>query len=202
MMGMKSWDTSTSIASKIRQVQGLTGKVSYSKDDFVKVGTVDMRHALVVADIAIAKVANVLPEAERNPVVLALVAVPPVPLVSPKMIAPTTIVPEMTNSYGQVGGTVRAQIAESTMQAIGAEAGVLMIQIGKRVLGMIAMKMADEAVFKRLGQRLDSALRLKFDTQQGEGRGRHVNVRGRDGATPGDQSDVYDDPSYWWQFGL
>lgn len=168
--------------------------------------SVNLRSTIQLQDAAIDRTAVVATPAMRNPVVLKAVAVPPVPNVSMGRIGPQTIVPLMTNREGVASGTgMRAVLFPTSIvpapkvQAL-STMGVLLVQWGGKVVAQMAMIAVQQEVFSRIGKKLDNRLKFHLDTQRGEGRGRHVNVRGQDGATPGDQDDVYDEPSQWWEF--
>lgn len=155
---------------------------------------------MIRADNAIVRTTQVISAAVRNPSVLAVKPVPPMPNYGPIRIGPTTIVPKLTNFQGVPSGIYGTSINPFSIRNwFMGSMGVLKILMSNKIVGSILMEMLDMDMFSRIGQKMDSSLKLKFDTQRGEGRGRYVNVRGADGATPGDGDDAYDDPCEWWE---
>lgn len=162
---------------------------------------VSLRANMVNADVKISQVTGRKIVNVRNPVVLKVVPVPPKILVPPLMIGPTTIVPRAITRSGIAGGVNGGTLAPQTiLDTLFQLQGVLSLIWQGRVLGRMLFASAESGGLSRVGQRFDSGFRFQVDTQKGEGRGRHVNVRGKDGSTPGDQHDAYDSPSEWWEF--
>lgn len=155
---------------------------------------------MIAADIAISQVSKAITLEHRNPTILKAVPMAPKPLIGPSMIGPHTIVPMMTNKFGLASGTSAASISPQSIFPWLGSFSVLTIRWAGQVVGRLLMDMADRHQFSHIGQRLDDKLKMRVDTGRGEGRGRHINVRGADGATPGDQDDSYDSPSEWWEF--
>ncbi len=112
----------------------------------------------------------------------------------------TALVPEYSVNKLQYGSiaSVFSPIPLSIF-GIGTEIGVLVITMGKAYLAEIAMDFASGGM-ERVSKKLAKGFSSRIKTGRGEGRGRHVNIRGADGATPGDQDDVYDDPCKWYEF--
>jgi len=126
----------------------------------------------------------------------------------------TTIVPEMPTPYvpDYLAGKARYSTvpgvfspAPFSIVGIGSIIGTLLIKHGAQLLVEIPIEVlqgpALGPLMQRIGQKAARNVGLRVRTNAGEGRGRHMNIRGRDGASPGDQHDAYDEPdgSTWFQ---
>ncbi len=129
----------------------------------------------------------------------------------PSTIMPETIVPDMGTAlvpeYAQVRAlynSVPGVFSPAPVSILGLGTGglgTLVIKLGTRAIASIAMDMAASHLMERVGSKVDRAVTMRLDTNRGEGLGRHMNIRGRDGATPGDQGDTYDEPDNNWLWG-
>lgn len=129
-------------------------------------------------------------------------------------LAPATIVPRMPTQlvpeyeavlarYTTVPGVFSP--APFSIAGIGTVVGTLLVHVGKRLAVEIAMEILsgpfNQNQMERIGHKAHGGASMRIRTNAGEGRGRHMNLRGRDGATPGDQNDAYDEPddNTWYQ---
>ncbi len=112
----------------------------------------------------------------------------------------TSLVPEysvVTAIYKTVPGFFSP--APVSIFGIGRIIGVLEVRLGKRVVAQMAMDLsAARATQDRVGFTMVSSVTLRIRSGSGEGRGRPMNLRGADGATPGGSDDAYDEPGTKW----
>jgi hypothetical protein len=143
---------------------------------------------------------------QKNPVTLAVISTAPVLTMAPTAIGPKTIVPKILGAGGELasGMSGASAMAPSLIQFASSMAGMMKVIYGNRVVGQMTMAVTQtllEGLFTRLGQKLDSRVRVMVDTQKGEGVGRRVGVRGEGGAHA-DKGEVYEpyEEDEWWEF--
>jgi len=116
-------------------------------------------------------------------------------------LMPTPLVPEFTVAkalYGTVNSVFSP--APTSILGIGEIIGTLMIKHGSQLLvemPMAVMQGMLEQLMTRIGQKAARNVSLRIRTNAGPARGRHMNIRGRDGDLPGDNTDAYDEPDRW-----
>lgn len=126
---------------------------------------------------------------------------------APRQLFNTTIIPRDSGAvYASdvVLANTQGGATPASLFGMASSVGVLLIKwAGPKVVARIPMLIEANHPMQRLGMWIDNRLIMAIDTGVGEGRGRHINVRGADGATPGDQDDAYDEPgtAQWWNWG-
>jgi len=145
---------------------------------------------------------------EAKTILAVVTHVAPAVFVSPSL-SYSTIVPEMPTpvvpeyeavkaKYGSVQSVFSP--APTSILGIGEIIGTLMIKHGSQLLvemPMAVMQGMLQNLMERIGQKAARNVGLRIRTNAGPGRGRHMNIRGRDGDVPGDNTDAYDEPDKW-----
>jgi hypothetical protein len=147
------------------------------------------------AKLAIDNTYKIIDDSKRNPTAIKVVAVPPVVNLSPTKLGPETIIPDL-GYFGAMSSSINPS---TSLGGFVGGSGILTILWKGLKVAMLVADLAEHKTFQKLGQRLDPNLRMRFDTNRGEGRGRYVTVRGADGAVGGEKGG-YDQPSQWWEW--